>query len=120
MNTLCRLIMPLLAAALAMPALGASAGKPVLDAYGLEKDPLCSYALPEALKAMQKQVPSGERAQTAGWKMEIYLSPDGRSWTLVGIRLGPEEDEDEMCPLSRGLGDYRTQKWYQAYFAQRK
>lgn len=120
MNTCCRLITSLMAAALAVPAFGASSGKSNLDEYGLEREPLCSYALPESLQALQKELPSGEYVQTAGWKAEIYVNRDRGTWTLVGTRLGPNEDPDEMCPLARGVGDYRTQKWYQAYFAQRK
>jgi len=105
-----------LSAAFSMAAVGAPPHVPVFDEYGLEKNPICSYALPEALKAMHKQEPSTERAQTPEWKIQIYVNPYRTSWTLVGTQLAPDWDEDEMCPLARGLGDYTTQKWYRAFF----
>ncbi len=105
-----------LSAAFSMPVVGAPPHMPAFDEYGIEKDPLCSYALPETLKAMHKQEPSTERAQTPDWKIEIYVNPYRTSWTLVGIRSIPDWDEDEMCHLANGRGDYTSQKWYRAFF----
>jgi hypothetical protein len=118
MNTLCRIGGLIVAAAISLPAAGAPPHVPVFDEYGLEKNPICSYALTVALEVMQKQFAGGEKAQSADWKMEIYVNPQRSSWTVVGTRLTPDWDEDEMCPLARGLGDYTTQKWYQAFFKQ--
>lgn len=120
MSTYRRLSVPLLFTALAMPVLAAPLKPPAYDEYGVETDPICSYALPEALKAMHQEVPSGERAQTNDWKTEIFVNRDKGTWTLVGTRLAPDWDEDEMCPLARGRSDYREQKWYRAYFLLRK
>lgn len=116
---ICRRIGGLLAAAaLCTPASGAPPHVPEFDEYGLEKDPICSYALPEALGAMQKETPSGERAQSTDWKLEIYVNRNRPTWTLVGTRRTPDWDEDEMCHLAGGRGDYTTQKWYRAFFKQ--
>lgn len=108
------------AVALSMPASGAPPRVPEFDEYGLEKDPICSYAMPEALEAMHRQTPSGEHAQSADWKIEIYVNRNRPSWTLVGTRRTPDWDEDEMCHLANGVGDYTTQKWYHALFKRPK
>jgi len=120
MNTFCRIGGLIVAAAITMPVSGAPPHVPVFDEYGLEKNPICSYALTVALEVMQKQFSCGERAQSADWKMEIYVNPQRPSWTVVGTRLTPDWDEDEMCHLANGVGDYTTQKWYQAFFKQPK
>ena len=67
MNTCCRICI-LLAGALTMPAIGAPMSAPVFDEYGLEKDPVCDYALPESLKAMHTA--STIRRKRADWRLE--------------------------------------------------
>lgn len=104
-----------IAATLAASALSASAA-PKYDEQGLEQSPVCSYALPEALLSLQKQKPTGEKAQTPKWNIEVYANKEKTSWTLVGVSRAPDADTDEMCPLARGLGDYKAERWHLAYF----
>jgi len=105
------------AATLAVSALSANAAPPVYDEQGLEKNPVCSYALPESLLIMHKQKPTGEKAQTPKWEIEVYANKEKKTWTLVGKSKAPDADTDEMCHLANGIGDYKAQKWFTSYFS---
>lgn len=100
-------------------ALGAFA-LPVHDAEAQEirADVICDLDfLVIATMKDSSYFPSGIRASSDKWEMEIYINPNTDQWILTGVSKHPEiAPSDEICQLSFGKAPYVNNKWYAEHF----
>lgn len=88
---------------------------------GILKNPTCDYAfrIGKALEVMKGELPTGIKASTDQWDMEIYANSKGGSWTLVGKSKDPGARSTHVCRLARSTNaPYNNEKWFRTYFKQ--
>lgn len=93
-----------------------------VDSWGLRMSPICGTA--NAYRNANTRrgfVLSSEKAQTPVWELELFTNAATRNWVLAGKYRDTSvwtatPSSRELCELAQGEGDYRTQKWYGAYF----
>jgi hypothetical protein len=63
-------------------------------------------------------MPTGVKASSDRWEMEIFQNPETLSWTLVGKSLAPEDaHSSKLCRIAGAIGTmYSGEKWCQLYF----
>lgn len=88
---------------------------------GIFKSPRCDHAfrVKSAIKNFSKEDPTGIKAVSSQWDMEIYGSADSTHWTLVGSSKPPGPGFPKLCWLARGTGgsaSYEQQPWFKAFF----
>lgn len=97
-----------------------------VDTWGLRTNPICGTANAERnANTRSGLVLSSEKAQTPVWELELFTNAATRNWVLAGKYRDTSvwtatPSSWELCELARGDGDYRTQKWYGAYFGKRQ
>ncbi len=81
--------------------------KPTCDLDFLVKDTLKESSF----------VPSGIKASSSKWDMEIYTNLKTGRWKLMGVSKDPKiAPPDEICQLSWGGTPYTQTSWYQENF----
>lgn len=86
---------------------------------GLYKEPICDYEfrVKKSLTIMGEKFPTGLKASTDKWDMEIYAAKDG-AWTLVGKSKDPSARSTHICKLASSIDrPYDKEKWYVSYFS---
>lgn len=90
------------------------------DQIGLYRQPVCDvgYRVKSLLTTIAKQAPTGIKARSDRWEMEIFQNPETLSWTLVGKSLALEDaHSSKLCRIAGAIGStYSNEKWYQLYF----
>lgn len=90
-----------------------------VDALGMRTDPICSIG-DSATRNFAKELPTGIKASSEKWRMEIYENADTGSWSLLGADRAKLKLADtlERCTLARGTErrGYLETGWYRAYF----
>ena len=88
-----------------------------LDALGLRTDPICAVS-DSATRILARQLPTGIKASSEKWRMEIYENAETGSWSLLGADRARMADTRQRCTLARGTErrGYLGTRWYQAYF----
>ncbi len=62
-------------------------------------------------------MPSGIKASSDKWDMEIYTNAKTGRWKLMGISKDPKlAPADEICQLAWGGTPYTQTSWYQQIF----
>jgi hypothetical protein len=82
---------------------------------GLYKDPICSFdfSIKRGLYKFLGEEPTGIKAASEQYQMEVYADPKDKSWTLVGKSINPAAPSGELCMLIRGIGKpYDQEIWY--------
>ncbi len=85
---------------------------------GLYKEPTCDYdfRIKKSLTILGEKHPTGIKASTDKWDMEIYAAKDG-AWTLVGKSKDPSAPSNQLCRLASSIDKpYDKEKWYVSYF----
>ena len=88
---------------------------------GIFKYPTCDYdfRIKKSLEVFLKELPTGIKASTDKWDMEIYADSKGGSWTLVGKSKDPGARSTHVCKLARSIDvPYANEKWFRTYFKQ--
>lgn len=97
-----------------------------VDSWGLRMSPICGNAtFYRDMKAKRGFVLSSEKAQTPVWELELFTNAAKRTWALAGKYRDKSvwtatPSSWDLCELSQGDGDYRTQKWYEVYFGEQQ
>ena len=97
-----------------------------VDSWGLRTSPICGTANAYRNAYTRRGfVLSREKAQTPMWELELFVNAAIPGWVLAGKYLDTSvwtatPSSWELCELAQGDGDYRTQKWYGAYFGKRQ
>ncbi len=76
------------------------------------------YRVKSLLTNIAGQMPTGFKASSGRWEMEIFQNPETLSWTLVGKSLAPEDaHSSKLCRIAGAIGTtYSAEKWFQLYF----
>jgi hypothetical protein len=90
------------------------------DPIGLYRQPVCDigYRVKSLLTNIARQMPTGLKASSSRWEMEIFQNPETLSWTLVGKSLAPEDaHSSKLCRIAGAMGTtYSNEKWFHLYF----
>lgn len=92
------------------------------DAIGLYKEPICDFGfrVKSALINIAKQNPTGVKATSTQWEMEVFNNPDSKSWTLVGKSRASNASPNKLCRLSSAQqSPYEEQPWFKEYFGKK-
>lgn len=103
------------AVVLAMAFCASALGQETLNADGLIEKPRCDldFLIKNTLKGKHGIVPSGEKASTREWDMEVLYNPQNLLHVVVGRSKNPKADPEELCVLVEGIGPYKQSTWYQ-------
>lgn len=100
--------------ALSAVAFSAQAAQPEYDAYGLRSNPICTdkTEADDYFVAIKGRTPSGLKAETDKWALELYENKTNKSWVVLGTKKQTPKNEDEVCVLAVGEEPYKNYKWY--------
>lgn len=93
----------------------AHAAEKEVDANGIYKEPICDYAfrITKSLTTMVEELPTGLKASTDKWDMEIYANAKTGTWTLVGKSKDPSARSTHLCRLASSIEKtYTKEKWF--------
>ena len=86
----------------------------------LREKPICDldFLITETLKD-DSIVPTGLKASSEKWDMEIYSNGKSGEWVLVGKSKAPlaKGKNPELCQLAWGKAPYTQTSWYQQNFS---
>lgn len=86
-----------------------------IDASGLYKEPICDYdfRIKKSLAILGEKFPTGLKASTDRWDMEIYATKDNKAWTLIGKSKDPSARSTHLCRLASSFDKpYAKEKWF--------
>lgn len=84
----------------------------------IKDNPLCdlNFLVTETLKD-KSFLPSGIKASSAKWNLEIFTNAKTGTWVLLGQSKDPKVAlPDELCQLAFGIKPYTQTSWYQQNF----
>ncbi len=89
-----------------------------VDTQGLRTHPICAWTT-NAVKILAKRLPTGIRASTEQWDLEVYENTETGGWTLIGKSKATQAPEGgRYCTLASGdqPRGYVGTPWHKAYF----
>lgn len=111
-------LLKFLAACLMVHGAQAQAQSALIDEEGFWTDPTCDTPaqLTERMKSSGK-TPTGIKASTKDWDIEIYENSVNGAWTALGI--SKEAKYASACPLQSGSSSkrYKDQLFYKRHFS---
>ena len=94
-------------------------GEPEYGADGMYKQPLCDYSfrITKPLAIMFEEVPTGIKASSDSWDMEIFANSKTGTWTLVGKSRDPSARSTQLCKLASSIErPYTNELWFAKHF----
>ncbi|MCM2344985.1 MAG: hypothetical protein NDJ24_10545 [Alphaproteobacteria bacterium] len=100
--------------ALSTVAFSAQAAQYEHDAYGLRSNPTCmdTTDAEDYFVAVKGRSPSGLKAETDKWSLELYENKGNKSWVILAKDKRAPKSDDKVCVLAIGEGPYQNYKWY--------